>query len=89
LEITFWKFARIGIGIRDNKISKKLQLDSNLTLEKAIQEVKLKELVNHQQREIKPEAVGEKKYTDFVERKQNKGKYQENSKSWKISRRNS
>ena len=44
---------RIVVGIRDSRLSEKLQLDPNLTLEKAIAETRQKEAVKKQQSTVR------------------------------------
>ena len=48
---------RIVVGIRDEAISKRLQLDPELTLDKAKKEVRLNEAVQDQQRQLKGEGT--------------------------------
>ena len=45
---------RIVVGIKDNRLSQKLQMDSDLTLAKAIEHVRQHELVVSQQHMIRP-----------------------------------
>ena len=46
---------RIVVGLRDKALSEKLQLESSLTLEKAINQAKPKELIRQQQEIIRPQ----------------------------------
>lgn len=47
---------RIVVGIRDSKMSEKLQLDPNLTLEKAVAQVRQREAVQKQQSVVRDES---------------------------------
>ena len=46
---------RIVVGLRDKALSEKLQLESSLTLEKAINQARQKELIRQQQEIIRPQ----------------------------------
>ena len=46
---------RIVVGLRDKALSEKLQLESHLTLEKAVNQARQKKLVRQQQEVIKPQ----------------------------------
>ncbi|XP_021340612.1 uncharacterized protein K02A2.6-like, partial [Mizuhopecten yessoensis] len=47
---------RIVVGIRDSRMSEKLQLDANLTLEKAVTQVRQREAVQKQQSVVRDES---------------------------------
>ncbi|MCG7865814.1 MAG: reverse transcriptase family protein [Candidatus Thiodiazotropha taylori] len=59
---------RIVVGLRDAKISEKLQLDPNLTLEKAVNQARQKEAVQEQQSVVRSHVISESKL-DFVRTK--------------------
>ena len=44
---------RLVVGIRDQSLSEKLQMDSDLTLEKAKKQIRQREAVHEQQQELK------------------------------------
>ena len=46
---------RIVVGLRDKALSEKLQLESDLTLEKAVNQARQKELVRQQQEVLRPQ----------------------------------
>ena len=48
---------RIVVGLRDKALSEKLQLESSLTLEKAINQARQKELIRQQQEIIRPQGA--------------------------------
>ncbi len=65
---------RIVVGIRDSRLSEKLQLDAELTLKKAADTVRQSEAVKRQQAELKPDASCEVKDVDAVKKRGFKSK---------------
>ena len=59
---------RIVVGIRDSRLSEKLQLDAELTLKKATDTVRQSEAVKKQQAELKSEVSRENQDIDEVKR---------------------
>jgi len=66
---------RIVVGIKDKSLSEKLQLDSELTLERAVTQVRNAELVKLQQKELQ-----ESHHPKIVERVQSRPRNNSNSK---------
>ena len=52
---------RIVVGLKDAKCSEKLQLDPNLTLEKAVTQARQKEAVHEQQSIVRSKVISESK----------------------------
>ena len=63
---------RIVVGLRDAKISEKLQLDSDLTLERAVTQARQKEAVHEQQSIVRGQVSVESK-VDSVKFRQRQG----------------
>ena len=63
---------RIVVGLRDAKISEKLQLDSDLTLERAVTQARQKEAVHEQQSIVRGQVSSESK-VDSVKFRQRQG----------------
>jgi len=66
---------RIAVGIKDKSLSEKLQLDSELTLERAVTQVRNAELVKLQQKDLQ-----ESHHPKIVERVQSRPRNNSNSK---------
>ena len=80
---------RIVVGIRDKKISEQLQMDSDLTLAKAIQKVRQSETVKEQQTTRHSEVVGDVKakiYAINTKKKEKKQKWQQKPDNSEIER---
>ena len=65
--------GRIVIGILDKALSKRLQLDPGLTLEKAARMVRQSESVGEQQRVLKGQKDGDKEGVDALDEFKEKG----------------
>ena len=67
---------RIVVGLRDSRLSEKLQLQADLTLESAVTAARQTEQVKKQQASLKGELVGDgkQKQVDAVEKEKSQGK---------------
>lgn len=73
---------RIVVGIRDNKLSEHLQLDEQLTLEKAIEKVTQSEMIKEQNKEIREQLLaGTGKQIDKINQYRSKYKYKRSESS--------